>query len=286
MELRAYGKINLILDVVRRREDGYHEVRMIMQTVGIYDTLQLERSARPGIRLTVENSPLSGDEKNLAYRAAALLMEEFKIKEGLDITLTKRIPMAAGMAGGSSDAAAVLRGVNECFGLGLTLKELQEYGVRLGADIPYCLAGGTQLSEGIGEILTREPAMPDCYIVLAKPAADISTKYVYENLHANELKFHPPVNEMLKDLERGDLRGLSGRLGNVLENVTLTLCPEIGRIKEMLLSQGALGSLMSGSGPTVFGIFEDRKKAEEAYERLKRELPETESFLTEPVREI
>ncbi len=267
---RAYAKINIGLDVLRRRADGYHEVKMIMQTVDIYDELVLERRKEPGIELRMDNSDLPSGGDNLICRAADLLFREKKITEGVNISLTKRIPIAAGMAGGSADAAAALRGLNELFDMGYSLKELQALGVGLGADIPYCLAGGTMLSEGIGEILTPLPAPPAAHLVIAKPDINVSTAFVYGNLHADRLAWHPDIDGMIVALQKGDLDGITGRLGNVLETVTVKAHPVIEQIKELLRKQGAENALMSGSGPTVFGIFKEKETAERAAEAVER----------------
>ncbi len=267
---RAYAKINIGLDVLRRRADGYHEVKMIMQTVDIYDELVLERRKEPGIELRMDNSELPSGGDNLICRAADLLFREKKITEGVNISLTKRIPIAAGMAGGSADAAAALRGVNELFDLGYSLKELQALGVGLGADIPYCLAGGTMLSEGIGEILTPLPAPPAAHLVIAKPDINVSTAFVYGNLHADRLAWHPDIDGMIAALQKGDLDGITDRLGNVLETVTVKAHPVIEQIRELLRKQGAENALMSGSGPTVFGIFKEKETAARAAEAVER----------------
>lgn len=267
---RAYAKINIGLDVLRRRADGYHEVKMIMQTVDIYDELVLERRKEPGIELRMDNSELPSGGDNLICRAADLLFREKKITGGVNISLTKRIPIAAGMAGGSADAAAALRGVNELFDLGYSLTELQALGVGLGADIPYCLAGGTMLSEGIGEILTPLPAPPAAHLVIAKPDINVSTAFVYGNLHADSLAWHPDIDGMIAALQKGDLDRITGRLGNVLETVTVKAHPVIEQIKELLRKQGAENALMSGSGPTVFGIFKEKETAARAAEAVER----------------
>ena len=272
LELKAYGKINLGLDVVRKREDGYHEVRMIMQTVNVYDKIIMDKCEETGIR-TETNLPYVPDgEGNLAYRAAKLLMDEFDIQDGVKIQIRKYIPVAAGMAGGSTDAAAVLVGMNRMFGLGLSKKELMERGVKLGADVPYCIMRGTALSEGIGEILTELPPTPQCHIVLAKPQVSVSTKAVYGKLRANELtpEQHPDIDGMRAAIEAGNLDGVIERLGNVLELVTIPDHTEIGTIKEIMMAEGADGALMSGSGPTVFGIFKDEDAAKRAYDALKK----------------
>lgn len=269
--LKAYGKINLGLDVLRKREDGYHEVRMIMQTVGLYDRIDLVCCSEPGIKVETNLYYLPNNENNLVYQAAKLLMDEFGIKHGVGIKLKKFIPVAAGMAGGSSDAAAVLFGVNRMFGLGLSMEQLMERGVRIGADVPYCIMRGTALSEGIGEVLTPLTAMPQCQVLIAKPAISVSTRFVYENLHADKLKTqdHPDIDGMVNAIERGDLCKVAGLLGNVLETVTIPAYPVIGHIKEAMTRYGAAGTLMSGSGPTVFGLFTNPKTAAAAYEQLR-----------------
>ena len=269
--LKAYGKVNLGLDVVRRREDGYHEVRMIMQTVGLYDRIDLTRKEQPGIVLETNLYYLPDNENNLAYKAAKLLMDEFEIKEGVNIRIKKFIPVAAGMAGGSSDAAAVLFGVNKMFSLGLSLEELMKRGVRLGADVPYCLMRGTALSEGIGEILTPLDPAPQCQVLIAKPAVSVSTKFVYENLHVNQLPktAHPDIDCLMRAIENRDLRTLAENMGNILETVTIPAHPVIQDIKDKMMSMGAVGAMMSGSGPTVFGLFMSPSKAEEAYEEMR-----------------
>lgn len=271
LSLKAYGKINLGLDVLRRREDHYHEVRMIMQTVGIYDRIDVIYREEPGITVETNLHYLPCNENNLVYKAAALLMDEFEIRRGVHINLRKFIPVAAGMAGGSSDAAAVLFGVNKMFGLGLTTGQLMERGVKIGADVPYCVMRGTALSEGIGEILTSLPPVPQCQVLIAKPGVSVSTKFVYENLHANQLRKeqHPDIDGMIEAIRRSDLYGIAERFGNVLETVTIPAYPVIQEIKDAMIRYGAIGSLMSGSGPTVFGLFTNPKAAADAYEELR-----------------
>ena len=271
LSLKAYGKINLGLDVLRRRDDGYHEVRMIMQTVGIYDRIDLIYKETPGITVETNLYYLPDNENNLVYKAAKLLMDEFHVQKGVHIRLRKYIPVAAGMAGGSSDAAAVLFGVNKMFSLGLTTEQLMDRGVKIGADVPYCVMRGTALSEGIGEILTPLPVPPQCQVLIAKPGISVSTKFVYENLHANELRpeQHPDIDGMMEAIKQKDLYGIADRFGNVLENVTIPAYPVIQEIKDLMLEQGAIGALMSGSGPTVFGIFRDRRTAKEAFTKVK-----------------
>lgn len=269
--LKAYGKINLGLDVLRRRDDGYHEVRMIMQTVGVYDRIDMERRETPGISLETNLYYLPTNENNLVYKAAKLLMDEFSISEGVNIYLKKYIPVAAGMAGGSSDAASVLFGMNKMFHLGLSTEELMKRGVRLGADVPYCIMRGTALSEGIGEVLTPLPPVPQCHVLIAKPGISVSTKFVYENLHANELRpeQHPDIDRIMEGIREGSITKICENLGNVLETVTVREYPVIQEIKDFMISHGADGALMSGSGPTVFGLFTDLEAAQKAYRELR-----------------
>ena len=269
IRLKAMAKVNLSLDVLRRREDGYHEVRMIMQSVNLYDKLFIAESEEPGIRLTTNRSFLPTGPDNLVYRAADLLMTEFGIDSGLDIHLDKFIPVAAGMAGGSTDAASTLIGINRIFDLGLSCQDLMDRGVKLGADIPYCILGGTALSEGIGEVLTPLPDAPKGYILIAKPAVSVSTKYVYSNLHLDQVTSHPDIDGQIDAIRRQDFADMADLCGNVLETVTISAYPEIQKIKDFMLKTGASGSLMSGSGPTVFGLFSNHRLAETVCEALK-----------------
>lgn len=269
MRLKAYAKINLGLDVIRKREDGYHEVRMVMQMVNLYDKIELSKRKTPGIEVKTNLYYLPANQDNLVYKAAHLLMEEFQIKEGIQINLRKYIPVSAGMAGGSSDAAAVLFGINRMFQLGLSLEELMKRGVRLGADIPYCIMRGTALSEGIGEKLTALPPAPPCKVLIAKPAINVSTKFVYENLNLKELTFHPDIDGIVKHIKRKNIEEIAKRLGNVLETVTISAYPVIEDIKTTMKEQGALNALMSGSGPTVFGLFAEEEKAQAAFGKIK-----------------
>lgn len=269
LELKALGKINLGLDVLGRRENGYHDVRMVMQTVYLYDRIIMKKSKTPGIRLETNLYYLPVNENNLAYQAAQMLMDEFHIEEGVSIQLDKHIPVAAGMAGGSSNAAAVLFGMNRIFSLGLSQKELMERGVKLGADVPYCIMRGTVLAEGIGEILTPLSPMPKCYVLIAKPAISVSTKMVYEKLDSHEIEDHPDIDGILAGLKAGDLKKVAGSMGNVLERVTVDAYPVIDQIKKMMIKEGALNAMMSGSGPTVFGIFEEKATARKAADAIR-----------------
>ncbi len=284
IQLKALAKINLGLDVLRRREDGYHEVKMIMQTIGLYDELELRRMKQPGIQIKTNLYYLPVNENNLVYKAAKLLMDEFGTDGGVSIHLRKKIPVAAGLAGGSSDAAAVLWGMNQMYGLGLSRRDLMERGVALGADVPYCVLRGTALAEGIGERLSTLPSMPKCYILIAKPGISVSTRFVYENLHANDLRpeQHPDVDAMLDGLRKKDLGLLASCMGNVLETVTVPAYPVIDRLKKCMLEAGALGAMMSGSGPTVFGIFDTQAKARKAYRILRAGQLAKQLYLTMP----
>ena len=280
MRLRALAKINLGLDVLRKREDGYHELRMIMQTINMYDQLDIEISKTPGIKITTNLPFIPVNESNLVYKAAKLLMDEFQVEQGITVDLQKFIPVAAGMAGGSSDAAAAMIGVNRLFGLGLSVKELMERGVKIGADVPYCLLRGTALAEGIGDKLRALPPCPDCYVLIGKPAISVSTKFVYENLHANELEYHPEIDKMLEAIQWHNLNKIADCIGNVLETVTIPHYPVIQEIKDHMKEYGALNAMMSGSGPTVFGLFDDKATAENACEALRASRLARTVFLT------
>ena len=263
ISLKAYAKINLGLDVIQRLENGYHEVRMVMQSIDLYDKVNIvrNRSGEINIRTNLKFLPTGPD--NLVYKAVKLLKDEFKFNDGVDIDLYKFIPVAAGMAGGSTDGAAVLKGVNRMFGLGLSDKELMERGARLGADIPYCIMSGTALAEGIGEKLTKLSDCPRCFVVIGKPGVSVSTRYVYENLVLNENTVHPNIDGIIDGINTKNIYRVADNLGNVLETVTEKAYPVISEIKSVMVREGALNSIMSGSGPTVFGLFDDIEKAEQ-----------------------
>ena len=282
MRLQAFAKINLGLDVLGKREDGYHEVRMVMQTIRMYDQLDMRKSVEPGIHLTTNKKYIPVDENNLVWRAAKLMMDTCGIIEGVSIHLHKVIPVAAGMAGGSSDAAATLVGMNRLFHCGLSKEKLMELGVQIGADVPYCVLRGTALAEGIGEKLTVLPPMPDCWILIGKPGISVSTKYVYTTLDLNTDTVHPDIDGMKKALEDGNLYGITERMGNVLQDVTIPAYPEVERIKEQMKTLGAVNAMMSGSGPTVFGIFDSEEKAQKACQKLRESGSCQQVFLTVP----
>ena len=267
--LKALAKINLGLDVVGRRENGYHDVRMVMQTIYLYDNVTMEKTEEAGIQLTCNLFYLPVDETNIAYKAAKLLIDEFNIKDGVRIVLDKHIPVAAGLAGGSANAAAVLVGMNRLFSLGLTQEDLMKRGVSLGADVPYCVMRGTVLAEGIGEILSPLPPLPKCTILIAKPGINVSTKTVYEKLDSQEITEHPDIDGILEGLDKQELHKVADCMGNVLETVTIGDYPVIEEIKDVMKENGALNAMMSGSGPTVFGIFDDRAKAQQAQQKIR-----------------
>jgi len=270
LEIPAYAKINLSLDVICRREDGYHELRTIMQTVSLHDTICLDTSLEAGIRLECGDCRVPEDMTNTAWRAAKLVMDKFGIKSGLRIRIIKRIPVAAGMAGGSTDAAAVLRGLNELFSLGLDTDELRALGKQIGADVPYCIEGGTKLAEGIGEILTPLPDFSGVDVVIVKPDIGVSTPWVYKNLDLSKItdRDRPDTEQIIDSLAKKDVAGVAAGMKNVLESVTLRSYEVVRQAKNRMDEAGALGSLMSGSGPCVFGLFEDKESARRAFEEL------------------
>ncbi|MBO4904092.1 MAG: 4-(cytidine 5'-diphospho)-2-C-methyl-D-erythritol kinase [Lachnospiraceae bacterium] len=279
MKIDSYAKINIGLDVIRRLPNGYHEVRMIMQTLDLSDELVIERTDKPGIFITTDRSDIPVNEDNLIYRAAKLLMDEFDLPGGLRVKLTKNIPVAAGLAGGSGNAAATLKAVNELFDLGLTRQQLMDRGVKIGADVPFCIMGGCALSEGIGEVLTQIPQIPECVIVLAKPPVSVSTAYVYNHLRLDG-DDHPDIDAIITAIRDGDIDKMAQSMGNLLESVTGPEHPVIGQIERIMTDSGAAASMMSGSGPTVFGIFKTEEQAEDAYRRLKKYDDSLELFIT------
>lgn len=268
MKVKALAKVNLGLDVLGRREDGYHEIRMIMQTIHLYDQLEITRTADPGISIETNLDFLPVNENNLVYKAAKLMKDTYGIHEGVHVVLNKHIPVAAGLAGGSTDAAAVMYGMNELFRLREKRQKLMELGVKIGADVPYCLMRGTALAEGIGEKLKSLPPAPKCPVLIAKPGISVSTKFVYEHLKLDEHTRHPDIDAQLRAIYAKDLRALAGNMGNLLETVTIREYPVIQEIKEHMKENGSVNAMMSGSGPTVFGLFEDEETARRAYEAM------------------
>ena len=283
--IKAMAKVNLGLDVLRRRENGYHDVKMVMQTVNLYDTLTISKTENAQIIITTNTGELPLNEDNLIYKAAKLLSTHTGKEYGVKIHLDKQIPIAAGLAGGSTDAAATLLGLNALYDLGLNKEELAKIGVKIGADVPYCIYGGTCLSEGIGEVLTKLPDAPDCFVVIAKPGIGVSTKYVYENLHIEAVKDHPDIDGMIDAIKADNLDGVAQKMENVLETVTIKRYPEIAVMKECLLENGAENALMSGSGPTVFGIFKEEEKAKRALFKLEETGLVKQGFVTTLAKE-
>lgn len=284
LTLSANAKINLTLDILGTREDGYHEVAMIMQEISLHDTLSMGK-INQGISLTIviegQQGTLPADESNLCWKAAALVQKEYNLQEGVEIHLTKRIPMAAGLAGGSADAAAVLKGMNHLFRLGMTEARLCELGARLGSDIPFCIMGGTMLATGRGEVLTRLPSFPRLSVVLAKPPVGVSTAWAYKTYDAGYDGPHPDNEAMLAAIHGGDAHKAASLLCNVLEGVTETEHPVIADYKRLMMEHGAMASMMSGSGPTVFGLVREKQQAWHLADTLKKYDGEAGVFVAE-----
>lgn len=266
---KAYAKINLGLDVLRKRPDGYHDVKMIMQTVDLYDVLSVSKKAEDTITISTQKEELPVNEDNLIYKAIKLMKDTYGFPGGVHVDLVKNIPIAAGMAGGSTDAAAAMRAINKLFEINRPLKELERIAVKIGADVPYCVQGGTVLSEGIGDLLTNLPDAPQCILLIAKPDISVSTKYVYENLNLPQLEIHPDIDAIITAIKRGDMQGMLDPMDNVLASVTETKYEIIRQIKKSMEKSGAIKAMMSGSGPTVFGIFETMVQAASAYDAIK-----------------
>ena len=279
IRLKARAKINLGLDVLGKREDGYHEVRMVMQTIGIYDRLILTKIPEEEIRITSNLAFLPVNENNLIYKAIKLLKDEYHFPGGVSVDLNKFIPVAAGMAG--TDAASTMFGVNRLFGLNLSMGKMMELGVRLGADVPYCVMRGTALAEGIGEKLTRITPVPHMWILIAKPQINVSTRLVYEQLDMGGIQKHPDIDGIIRAIEAQDVVRIAQSMGNVLENVTVPLYPVIETIKQDMLSHGAINAMMSGSGPTVFGIFPDEQTTLACQAFLKKKGDARQVYITE-----
>jgi 4-diphosphocytidyl-2-C-methyl-D-erythritol kinase len=266
--VKAPAKINLSLDVLRKRDDGYHEVKMIMTTIDLADRLELKELEEDRIEILSHNRYVPDDQRNLAYQAAQLLKERFQVKKGVSITIEKNIPVAAGLAGGSSDAAATLRGLNKLWKLGLTVDELAELGAEIGSDVSFCVYGGTAIATGRGEKIEHIPAPPPCWVILAKPQIGVSTAEVYRNLKVESVT-HPDVDKMVHYIKNEDYEGICSSVGNVLEEVTFRMHPEVAHIKEQMKRFGADAVLMSGSGPTVFGLVHHDSRMHRIYNGLK-----------------
>lgn len=280
MLVKAYAKVNISLDVVGKREDGYHLLEMIMQNIELYDCLDLEK-IKKGIKIECNKPYVPKDDRNLAYKAAKLFMDTYNIKEGINIKINKNIPVSAGLAGGSSDAAAVLSAMNEIYEKKVTVKELCSLGLEIGSDVPYCIIGGTALCEGIGERVTSLEPFKGHILVLVKPNFGVSTKDVYKNLDIKRIYKHPSTETLVKAIERNDIKYVSENMKNVLENVTLKKHTVLRDIKEKMIRMGAIGSMMSGSGPSIFGFFDDMLKAQKCYEQFKEKYNEV--FITRTI---
>jgi len=281
IHIKAHAKINIALDVVGKRADGYHELKTVMQTLRLHDNLHIKKVREKGVRLVCNKDGLPVDERNLAHCAADYMLKAFGLDEGVSIELEKNIPISAGLAGGSSDCAAVLVGMRDLFGLPLSLVEMAEIGKQFGADVPYCIMGGTMLAEGIGEKLTPLPPLPKAYVLLAKPPFDVSTQKVFSNFCLESCAGDTNFDILVDSIENGNLAVICSQMKNMLESVTIGWHGEIAELKNEMLANGAVGSLMSGSGPTVFGLFEDESELAAADLAVKMKFPNMEIIETE-----
>lgn len=280
MEQKAYAKINIVLDVVGKREDGYHLLKMIMQTIDLYDIIKIKKT-NYGIKINCNKEYVPTDERNLAYKAAKLFMDTYNINSGVEIYIEKNIPVAAGLAGGSTDCAAVFKMMNKIFNINASDDELMKLGVKLGADVPYCIVGGTALCEGIGEKITKLKPFKNHILVLVKPPFGVSTKEVYKAFDLEKARIHPAINNIIEKMEQEDLKFVSKNMKNLLENVTLRKYKSLIGLKEEMISLGSVGALMSGSGPSVFGFFDDITKAQKCYDKMKEKY--TDVFITRTI---
>ncbi|PYG89014.1 4-diphosphocytidyl-2-C-methyl-D-erythritol kinase [Ruminiclostridium sufflavum DSM 19573] len=273
ISLEANAKINLSLDVLNKREDGYHNLRMIMQTVQLHDTITIQKIPS-GVEIDCVASYVPNNNTNIACKAAAVMIDKYKLDAGVRIKIDKKIPVAAGLAGGSADAAAVIKGINSMFSIGIKQDELMKVGRTIGADVPYCIMGGTALAEGTGERLTVLPVLRGIPILIIKPRIGVSTAWVYKSLKLDKVGSRPDTEALISAIENRDIKFIADNMRNVLESVTIAKYPVIEKIKRALLDKGAVGSMMSGSGPSVFGIFEDEEKAQNAYNKMKKSMNE------------
>lgn len=280
MLIKAFAKINISLDVVGKRDDGYHLLKMIMQNIELYDILKFN-TIEDEIKIECNKTYIPTDERNLVYKSAKLFMDTYNIKNGIKIYINKNIPVSAGLAGGSTDAAATLIAMNKIYNKNLSKEQLCELGLKIGADVPYCIMGGTALCEGIGEKITRLPQFKGHILVLVKPNFGISTKDVYKSLDINKIYKHPNTKKLIEAIEKNDIKYISENMKNVLENVTLRKHIILRNVKDSMIAMGALGSMMSGSGPSVFGFFDDILKAQRCYEFFKERYNEV--FLTRTI---
>lgn len=280
MLLKAYAKINISLDVVGKREDGYHLLKMIMQTIDLYDNITLNK-LKTGINIASNKAYIPNDERNLAYKAAKLFIDTYNVSGGVDINIRKNIPVAAGLAGGSTDAAAVLKGMRDIYNVNASDEELMILGLKIGADVPYCITGGTALCEGIGEKITVLNRFRNHILIVVKPPFGVSTKEVYQNLDISKIHKHPDTEALIRAIENDDINYVSKNMKNILENVTLRKHSILKDIKNEMVRLGAFGAMMSGSGPTVFGFFDDMLRAQYCYEKLKLKFNEV--FITRTI---
>lgn len=263
IEIKAYAKINPAIDIIKKRTDGYHEVQMIMQSVELHDKVILNKTERE-IIVKCDNPQVPEGEKNIAYRAAKIMFDKYNIQSGISIEIIKNIPISAGMAGGSSDAAAVIKGINQLFELKLHIDEQEKIALSIGADVPFCLMGGTVMAEGIGEKLTKISQLRPVDILIVKPKIDVSTKWVYENFKIENVQNRPNINEIINSIKEDNIEKFAKNMVNVLETVTAKKYPIIDYIKDIMMKNGAKGSIMSGSGSAVFGMFSDKENAKKA----------------------
>lgn len=281
MKIKAYAKINISLDIVGKREsDGYHLLKMIMQNIDLYDEISIEKQ-KEGITISCNKNYVPTDSRNLAYKAASLFKETYNIDDGVHIDIVKNIPVSAGLAGGSTDAAAVLKLMNKIFEVNASDEELMNIGLKLGADIPYCINGGTALCEGVGEKITTLQPFKNKILVLVKPSFGVSTKEVYKSFNLDRVRVHPKTDSLIEAMENDDLYYVANNMKNLLENVTLRKHNILIKIKEEMNRYGAVGSMMSGSGPSVFAFFDDMLKAQRCYEKMKESYKEV--FLTRTI---
>lgn len=273
MQVKAFAKINIALDVIGKREDGYHLLRMIMQTIDLYDVIKVDK-VHKGISIDCNKPYVPRDNRNLAYKAAELFINSYGIKEGVSIDIVKNIPVAAGLAGGSTDAAAVIKSMNKLFNVNASYEELKALALKIGADVPYCINGGTALCEGIGEVISDLKPFKNHILVVVKPPFGVSTKEVYSSLDISKINKHPKIDDIIGFMDKDDLYSVSYSMKNVLENVTIKKHGMIKGIKNEMIGMGALGALMSGSGPTVFAFFEDMLKAKNCYDKMKENFSE------------
>lgn len=280
MKDKAHAKINISLDVIGKRDDGYHLLSMIMQSIELYDEIEVEKINK-GILIKCNKTFIPTDERNLAYKAAKLFLETYNINSGVSINIIKNIPVAAGLAGGSADCAAVLRILNKMFRVNASDEELKNLGAKLGADVPYCINGGTALCEGIGEKIRQLKPFKNHIVLLVKPPFGVSTKDVYKAFDITKAKIHPNTNKLVSEIEMDNLEYVAANMKNLLENVTIKKHKVLYRLKENLIKSGAVGAMMSGSGPTVFAFFDDMQLASQCYDELKEKY--TDVFLTRTI---